>query len=308
MIDEKVEPVDPTPVSETEPEPVRERTKSPWKAFVLTGFLASLVGAAGGGYGVYEGLKRFSPEPIEQSKVDLSPLESKINNLTDRLTRAEASVKKTAARPAAKAEPVDLSGLENRLDAIESAPKAEIDPEALAALQSAQKDGFEWPDTSGLENRLIALETKLDIATESSASSDIDERLQALETQAETSQSETELSAVDVERWDDLEARMAALENRPLMSNQAKAVTILAFPKTALVAAAEDNMEGGFMKKALSKHVRVKDEDAPLTLIDGIEADIAKGRFEAAAKKYERLPEPIRAAGQAWYESVKASL
>ena len=54
--------------------------------------------------------------------------------------------------------------------------------------------------------------------------------------------------------------------------------------------------------------MRVKDENDPLSLIEGIEADIANGRLEGAAEKYDRLPEPVRAAGQAWYDSVKASL
>jgi hypothetical protein len=67
-------------------------------------------------------------------------------------------------------------------------------------------------------------------------------------------------------------------------------------------------MEGGMIKKTLSRHIRVKDDNDPLTLIDGIEADLSGGRLGAAAEKFERLPAPVRAKGQAWYESVKASL
>jgi len=257
--------------------------KSPWKAFILTGLIASLFGAAGGGYGVFTGLKSQKPNTAAAPAVDLSPLEAKLKNLTIRLEAAEASVKKSAARPTSTGKPVDLSaiekrldrleatpkieagdlsGLEKRLDTLEDAPSPEIDPAALTALQSAQKDGFEWPDTSDLDSVLN----------------------------------------------EELEARLTALENRPAGPGRIERVSILAFPKEAMVAAVEDNIEGGLLKKTLSRHVRIKDENDPIALIEGIEADIAKGRLEGAADKFDRLPEPIRAAGQAWYDSVKASL
>ena len=62
------------------------------------------------------------------------------------------------------------------------------------------------------------------------------------------------------------------------------------------------------MKKLLSKHVRVKDDDDPATLIAAMEADMEQGRLREALQKYDRLPEPVRAAGQVWSNSVKASL
>jgi len=40
-----------------------------------------------------------------------------------------------------------------------------------------------------------------------------------------------------------------------------------------MVAAVEDNIEGGLLKKTLSRHVRIKDENDPIALIEGIEAD-----------------------------------
>lgn len=290
------------------------REKSPWKAFVLTGVIASLFGAAGGGYGVFEGMKRLGPNPAAQPSVDIAPLEGKVDSLTDRLSAAEASVKKAASRPAPKAQPIDLSGLESRLDELEAAPRPEIDPEALTALQSAHADGFEWPDTSGLEDRLAALEaTAKTSAAPTELSSEIMERIEALEAGVQTNSeiaSEDSLSAEEVsifsERFDLLESRLAALENRPVRAPRIERVAVLAFPKDAMIEAAEEAVEGGLLKKALSKHVRVKDEDDPITLIESIEADIEQGRLEAAAETFNRLPDPVRAAGQAWYDSVKA--
>ena len=282
--------------------------KSPWKAFILTGLIASLIGAFGGGYGVYTGLKAQSPSLADASNVDLSPLETKIADLTTRLNAAEASVKKAVNRPAPKSDPVDLSGLEKRLDALESAPRPEIDPAALTALQSAQEDGFDWPDTSGLENRLAELETKLDELPEPSGPTDLLDRLETLESEFETRDGSADLDKARAERFEDLETRLSDLENRPTANPRIERVSILAFPKEDMVSAVEENIEGGLFKKTLSRHVRVKDENDPLSLIEGIEADIANGRLEGAAEKYDRLPEPVRAAGQAWYDSVKASL
>ena len=289
----------------------KSHSKSPWKAFIFTGLLASLIGAVGGGYGVYTALKTQAPKITDAPQVDLSPLEAKLTDLTKRLDAAEASVEKAINRPVPKptaiSEPVDLSGLESRLDTLENAPSPEIDPAALTALKSAQEDGFEWPDTSDLEKRLSELESASDEAPQATLPDDLLERLETLEdTRVEggTAASDEERLA----RFEALESRLSDLENRPAAAAKIERVSILAFPKKAMVEAVEDNIEGGLFKKTLSKHVRVKDENDPIALIEGIEADIEKGRLQAAIKKYDRLPEPIRVAGQAWYESVKASL
>jgi len=277
---------------------------SPWKAFILTGLIASLFGAAAGGYGVYAAVKAKAPNPIEATKLDLSPLETQMSRLTSRLEAAEASVEKVVNQPVPKSIPADVSGLEKRLEALESAPSPEINPAALRALKSAQKDGFEWPDTSDLEDRLSALETREGAAPELSLPADLLDRLETLEAEVQTGESGVGNSDVITA----LETRLTALETRPAKGVPVQTVPILAFPKAAMVTAVKENIEGGVFKKTLSRHVRVKDENDPLTLIEGIEADIAKGRLEGAVKKYDRLPEPIRAAGQAWYDSVKASL
>ena len=317
LIDEETDPVEPTPEAELEDKPVEPRAKSPWKAFIVTGIIASLFGAAGGGYGVYEGFKRLGPKSAERPVMDIAPLESKIGDLTTRMSAAEAVVKKAANRPVPEMKPVDLSPLEKRLEALEAAPDPEIDPEALTALQSAQADGFEWPDTSALEGRLATLESTFESAPEPvDIPADLLERLDAMESRVQTNvesasegngTSEQELSILS-ERFDLIESRLAVLESQPVATPRIERVALLAFPKSAMVGAAEATVEGGIVKRALSKHIGVKDEDAPLTLIDGIEADIAEGRLEDAVKKFDRLPEPVRAAGQAWYNSVKASL
>lgn len=310
-------PVDALPVdavAETlEAEPTTQ--PKPWKAFILTGLLASLIGAGGGGYGVYAGLKAQAPDAAPDVTADIkaitTPLNAKIETLERRLMTAEAAFRDVTSRPEVTSDPVDLSSIEARLATLETATPSEIDPAALAALNAAQADGFEWPDTAALETRLTGLETGLLTLADTPSPevlSDLMERIQALEARPIAQAPEADLTLMMNEALDTVETRLSVLENTKPVAPKVTRIAVLAFPKEALLQAAEDNTEGGFMKKALSKHVRVKDNDNPLTLIDQIEMDISKGRLEAAAIKFERLPAPVKAAGQAWYESVKASL
>jgi hypothetical protein len=308
---------EPSPEEEMADERVEPRARSPWKAFILTGVIASLFGAAGGGYGVYEGVKRLGPQTASQPAIDMSPLESQIEDLKARIAKAETSAKNAVNQPAPEMKPVDLSPLEARLKILESAPVPDIDPEALKALQSAQSDGFEWPDTSALTERLAVLETTLETSPEpAEIPPDLLERLDALETRLqstgageglETAASEEEMSILS-ERLNLIESRLAGLETQPIAAPRIERIALLPFPKAEMIAAVEDSVEGGILKRALSKHIRVKDEGDPLTLIDEIEADITGDRLEDAVKKYDRLPAPVRAVGQGWYNSVKASL
>lgn len=313
MIEKEPKPVTEVLDAEVEVEPIEEpRAKPPWKAFVLTGFLAGLIGTAGGGYGAYAALKKFSPAPVAQAKVDLSPIEMNLKRLTDRVNVAEADMKDVANRPATTVEPVDLSALKARLAALEAAPTPEIDPEALTALQAAQKDGFEWPETEQIEAGLTQLDerlTKLEIADQKA----LDESSTGLTNeQARASLQDLHervaMLEVNPDELQSLTKRLETLENSPAPNPVVERVSILAFPKTQMIGAVEANMEGGMIKKTLSRHIRVKDANDPLTLIDGIENDLSEGRLAAAAEKFERLPSPVRSAGQAWYESVKASL
>ena len=370
MIEEEPKPEADLPPEEIATDPVEPKAKSPWKAFILTGLLAGLIGAAGGGYGVYEGIKKYARAPVPQAEVDLSPVEARLARLTERVTKAEADALDAANRPAVDYKPVDMpeelsdiearltalettpaavmptSQMEERLTALEAAPKPEIDPEALSALQAAQKDGFEWPDTTALEARLGGLEAQAETFLAPAADRDaLEDRIKNLEVRAEersdaaattadqtvaapvaalpndlidriaTLEAEIETlriaepeAAFDEDKISALEARLSALENRPSPTPVVEKVATLAFPKAQMIAAVEENMEGGVIKKTLSRHIRVKDANDPLTLIDGIETNLSEGQLADAAEKFERLPSPVRAAGQAWYESVKAGL
>ena len=307
MIEEEQPAAAETPEHDTDVEIAKPRKTSPWKAFILTGFLAGLIGAVGGGYGAYAALKKYAPQPVAQAEVDLSPLQSKLDRLTDRFTAVEAEFETIKNRPANENSSIDLSGVEDRLNALESAPTPEIDPEALSALQAAQKDGFEWPDMAALEDRLAALEADAEAISAPELPGDLMDRLSALEAEMEAAEP-LRVPSVDLDFMSDFDGRLTALENRPEPSPVVKRVSILAFPKARMIETVEETAEGGMIAKTLSRHIRVKDANDPLTLIEGIETDLTAGDLAAAIDKFERLPSPVRSAGQAWHDSVKASL
>ncbi len=322
-IENETEPALEPPAGKDEIEVIEKSAKSPWKAFILTGFLAGLLGAALGGGGLYAALKTVAPQSAATQTVDLSPLEAKLSRLSDRVKTAESDLKSRAAVTAPEFEPTDLSDVEARLAALERAPRPDINPEALTALKSAQDDGFEWPDVSDLEARIAALESETQAretratevkASESEAKGETDvpagirERLTALENNFEDLKTSSSGALEAVERLSAVEVRLKAFENRPPPEPVVERVSILAFPKDALIEAADKTQEGNILEKTLSRHIRVKDANDPLTLIEGIEKDLSAGALTSALEKFERLPAPVKAAGQAWSESVRASL
>lgn len=308
MIEDEGESVTEPTDEDPAPEPEAPREKSPWKAFIFTGLFAGLFGAAAGGYGVYEGLKRFAPTPAQPAEVDFSSIEAKLDAFDARISDTENAISDVTIP---EQDPVDLSGVEARLAELEAAPRPEIDPAALSALQDAQADGFEWPDQSAVETRLAALETSVEALSDTpdtNVPTDLMDRLSAVEAELEALRQTDNTNAVDEAQLAELNNRISVLENQPAPEPVIERVSILAFPKAQLIQAVEDNQKGGIVEKTLSRHIRVKGPNDPLTLIDGIETDISEGRLTDAAKKFERLPAPVRSAGQAWYESVKASL
>jgi len=308
LIEDESEPPAEPLIGEDELEDLDPPARPPWKAFVLTGVLAGLIGAAVGGAGIYAALKTTAPEPVMQETVDLTPLESKIKRLTARVTQAEAKLAEPVNKPTSDLEPVDLTGVESRLQALETMPRPEIDSNALSALQAAQKDGFDWPDVSVLETRIAALENETNGETEAELPAEFLARLTAIEDRVEELREKSANAVSTGDILSTLEARLDALENRPPPEPVVERVSILAFPKASLIDALDESRSGNLIEKTLSRHIRVKDDNDPLTLIEGIESDLSAGRLAPAIEKFDLLPTPVKAAGQAWYESVKASL
>ena len=273
------------------------------KGTLLAGLLAGVVGLAGATAGVYFGLKTQKAPDIQTVKIDVEALKAELLNaqsvqlksIETRLQKLEANLK-TVSETQAKPEAIpDLTPLEDRLARLEAASDIEISPETLSALTQAQADGFDWPDVSTLEARLDALETSEpeqapDLGT-------IETRLKALEARKPSVETATIPKT--------LLSRISVLEDQANVNAQAAQFSQIEFPKELLLKAAKNTSDGNVLQRALSKHVRVKDDDDPVTLIEGIEADISAGQYNQALVKFESLPKDVQAIGKSWYEVVQ---
>ncbi len=269
------------------------------KSILLAGLLLGFGSAAAG---VYFGLKFQKAPDIQTATIDVDALKAELldkqadqlKSLETRLNKLEANLK---TRSETQAEPIvmpDLTPLEDRLAQLEAARDIDISPETLSALNQAQNDGFEWPDVSTLEARLDALETTKPEKVQDLGA--VETRLKALETRKITTPTATIPKA--------LLARISVLEDQLNVTNQAVQFSQIEFPKGLLLSAVKNTSEGNVLQRTLSKHVRVKDDDDPITLIEGIEADISSGRYNEAILKFESLPEDVQAIGNTWYETV----
>ena len=273
------------------------------KGTLLAGLLAGVVGLAGATAGVYFGLKTQKAPDIQTVKIDVEALKAELLNaqsvqlksIETRLQKLEANLKTVSETQAKPAAIPDLTPLEDRLARLEAASDIEISPETLSALTQAQADGFDWPDVSTLEARLDALETSEpeqapDLGT-------IETRLKALEARKPSVETATIPKT--------LLSRISVLEDQANVNAQAAQFSQIEFPKELLLKAAKNTSDGNVLQRALSKHVRVKDDDDPVTLIEGIEADISAGQYNQALVKFESLPKDVQAIGKSWYEVVQ---
>ena len=273
------------------------------KGTLLAGLLAGLFGLGGAAAGVYFGLKTQKAPNIQTVTKDVEAFKAELldaqtaqlKSIETRLLKLETNFKAVSDIQAEPAAIPDLSPLEDRLARLEAASDIEISPETLSALTQAQADGFDWPDVSTLEARLDALETsELQQAPDLGI---IETRLKALETRKPSVETATIPKT--------LLSRISVLEDQANVNAQAAQFSQIEFPKELLLDAAKNTSGGNVLQRALSKHVRVKDDDDPVTLIEGIEADISAGQYNQALVKFESLPKDVQAIGKSWYEVVQ---
>lgn len=265
-----------------ETEPARRGVR--FVTVAVCSLLAALAGAAGGGALAYQ----FRPAPV-----DMSALQTEINALQQAQSKDAANlaqIKRNLSAPV-PAE-IDLSPLENRLAALEkaedftalnerlaqleNAAPPQIDAEALAQLQAAQKDGFEWPETDAIEAEIAALEARID----------------ALEQRPVF---EPSMAPKNTEDIDEIEPAPTQL--------------LLPFPKSALLSAARavENEGKSFLQRRLSKHVSVQEAGSPSAIIADIEAELAEDNYDAAGRLFDTLPSQIRSVGADWRAALETA-
>lgn len=282
--------IDDIEVEIVEPEDIEEPTESEVGRkgiglipVVLLSTLAALFGALGGAYGA-----QFLTKSPDLLKVD-SQIDRKTAELEDKQQKALASLKDEIAGlknnvmqvQGGQASEEVLAVLQNRVDALEAAPLPEfpeIDPEIMTALQSAQADGFNWPDMTGVETKLEGLEKDY---------TDIAEQLRSVSER--------------VEDLNDKALMVKPMGSSDLLLSKTLPTSSLEFPETALRDAAEQMVsKQGFFKRTMSKHIDVRDPSDPIVLIEKVKAALQAGDIDLAIKTFDTLPESIKEAGQEW--------
>lgn len=152
-------------------------------------------------------------------------------------------------------------------------------------------------DLSGLETRVKDLEN----AAPQSIDPDLVARLEAL--------NEEGSDALDLS---DILARLEALENRPavavpVIATPVSKLVAIDFPESEILAVLKaSEASGGWLKKALKKHISVQSEDNPRYLVEVIVESLEAGNNAAAISAFDKLPAEAKAAGQNWRKSIES--
>ena len=64
----------------------------------------------------------------------------------------------------------------------------------------------------------------------------------------------------------------------------------------------------GFLRRTMTRHIRLKGENNPHILIDRIEADLAAGRANAALSKFDQLPDSLQSLARGWRADMESAL
>ena len=123
------------------------------KTLGLGVIIASLLGAGGGA---------MLSKTLQNPAMDISPLTANIEALETENKTLKAQVTRLQRDIKALPQPaeIDLSDIEGRLKALETAKPQEIDKDLVARLEALQKEGSEVLDLSDITARIKALETR----------------------------------------------------------------------------------------------------------------------------------------------------
>lgn len=184
----------------------------------------------------------------------------------------------------------------------------------VVALQNEPDPVIPEVDLSPLERRIIELEAR---PTVDPLNEDIVARMEALQAEGFEIPEIPEFPDMDAlyARLSELEAGVQALESRPVivepLSSEPVTVdpdTLPRFPANALRDGADELTGGGFLRRTMSRHVRLKGDTSPHVLIDGIEADMDAGRANAALEKFDQLPDSLQSLARGWRADMENAL
>ena len=214
---------------------------------------------------------------LRPTAFDASPFDARLSALETDLAEIRTDLANLQNEPDPVIPEVDLKPLEQRIVALEARPTVDpLNEEIVARMEALQADGFElpeipdFPDMDALNARIVELETGL----------------QAL-----------------ADRPMIVEAPAPAAE--PVLVDPD---TLPRFPANALRQGADELSGGGFLRRTMSRHIRLKGDTNPHILIDRIEADMAAGRAQAALAKFDQLPDNLQSLARGWRADMESAL
>jgi hypothetical protein len=179
---------------------------------------------------------------------------------------------------------VDFSPLEQRIIALEARPTVDpLNEEIVSRMEALQAEGFELPEIPVFP----------DMDTVEAQIAEFDARIQILEARIETVEDRPLPVLIDP---------------IPVVEVTMDPDTLPEFPATALRQGADELSGSGFLRRTLSRHIRLKGDSSPHVLIDGIEQDMVAGRAEAAVRKFDQLPENLQSLARGWRADMEGIL
>lgn len=311
-------------VLEAEEETQDTPRKGVGRGFVLSGFLLSTL--FGGALGIIGTKMLAGPDETGALKIELAQsltaLEKSSQTQTKKLGTANNVQKKTKAQlntlqDANETLTEQIDNLTQRITDMQKAARDDTSATELTdriavleALSSEDADVFNG--VGSIAARLNALEDKIvdvkqlpaqdmqDAANGQSAEPELEEP-------AETGTEISAGSSVD-------ETRIPVTP--PVNTEQQAALDILikTFPRAKMLAAVKAqetsaSSKSGWLKRALSKHVKVRNDDEidPYATIDAAEAALMDGHITTALEHIAKLNPPVRTSAAEWVQAAKKS-
>ena len=280
------------------------KTRPPlWPFLVLGGALL--------GFGASFAATHYTrPDPVDVSalEAEVATLRSQFSALqsereaqpdvTAQIAALQSRVAGIADRPVtAAAATMDTSELEARLDALEAREVPAIDEALVARLEAVQADGLPvgLSDIEAMQGRIEELDERLVRQEDARASS------LANATELEALRREVEALRAQVDAG-------ATAKPGTVMPTLTDPAMLPAFPADRLREGAAEAAGEGFLRRSLSRHVRIKDEGSAEVLIGEVEAALAEGDAAAAVAAFDQLPDGLRSLARAWRAEMEGYL
>lgn len=186
-----------------------------------------------------------------------------------------------------------------------------------ASTDSASADGTSVGEAdTNSDVTALTVDTSADASTKKSGEESAEDITAALETSASDLDAE---ASVDVAAEDAPQDIQASTEQEPQESTAIEEqeqdpleILIDTFPRAKMLAAVKvqeklSSEKPGWLKRTLSKHIRVGNDDAPdpYAIIDAAQAALKSGHVSDAVNQISKLNPPVRTSAAEWVQAAK---